>query len=72
MVTEEERRARLENDAATKCLRLAMETRKARLEKIVATAQLMLALINTEVVITSLIPIDAILPEICAFIVGFS
>ena len=35
--TEEERRARLENDAATKRLRLAMEMdeeRKARLEKI--------------------------------------
>ena len=49
METEEERRARLENDAATKRLRLAMETdeeRKARLEKMVATAQLMLALIK--------------------------
>ena len=47
--TEEERRARLENDAATKRLRLAMETeeeRKARPEKMVATAQLMLALIK--------------------------
>ena len=35
METEEERRARLENDAATKWLRLAMETdkeRKARLQ----------------------------------------
>ena len=45
METEEERRARLENDAATKRLRLAMEMdeeRKARLEKMVATAQLML------------------------------
>ena len=43
----EERRDRLENDAATKRLRLAMETdeeRKSRLEKMVATAQLMLAL----------------------------
>ena len=43
----EERRDRLENDAATKRLRLAMETdeeRKTRLEKMVATAQLMLAL----------------------------
>ena len=43
METEEERRTRLENDAATKRLRLAMETdeeRKARLEKMVAnTAQ---------------------------------
>ena len=39
----EERRDRLENDAATKWLRLAMETdeeRKARLEKMVATANL--------------------------------
>ena len=39
METEEESRARLENDAATKQLRLAMEMdkeRKARLEKIVA------------------------------------
>ena len=47
--TEEERRARLENDAVTKRLRLAMETdkeRKARLEKMIATAQLMLALIK--------------------------
>ena len=49
METEEERRARLENDAATKRLRLAMERdeeRKARLEKMVATTQLMLALIK--------------------------
>ena len=41
METEEERRARLENDAATKRLRLAMETeeeRKARLEKMVVGA----------------------------------
>ena len=47
--TEEERRARLENDAATKRLRLAMEMdkeRKARLEKMVATTELMLALIK--------------------------
>ena len=39
---EEKRRAKLENDAATKWLRLAMEMdeeRKARLEKMVATAQ---------------------------------
>ena len=38
--TEEERRARLENDAAAKWLRLAIEMdeeRKARLEKMVAT-----------------------------------
>ena len=46
METEEERRARLENDTATKWLRLVMETeeeRKARLVKIVATTQLSLA-----------------------------
>ena len=45
--TEEERRARLENVAATKLLSLAMKMdkeRKSRLEKMVATAQLMLAL----------------------------
>ena len=47
MATEEERRARLENDAATKRLRLVMETeeeRKARLVKMVATIKLRLAL----------------------------
>ena len=47
METEEERSARLENDAAPKRLRLVMEMdeeRKPRLEKMVATAQLMLAL----------------------------
>ena len=45
--TEEERKARQENVAATKRLSLAMEMdeeRKSRLEKMVATAQLMLAL----------------------------
>ena len=63
METEEERRARLENDAATKRLRLAMETdkeRKARLKNMVATAQLMLTLIKGVVsvgVILSLKPI---------------
>ena len=49
METEEERRAKLENDAATKRLRLATEMdkeRKARLEKMVATTELMLALIK--------------------------
>ena len=49
MGTEKERKARLENDAATKQLRLAMEMdeeRKARLEKMVATTELMLALIK--------------------------
>ena len=61
--TEEERRAKLENDAATKQLRLAMETdeeRKTRLEKMVATAQVMLALIKGVVgvgVVLSLKPI---------------
>ena len=42
-------KARLEDVAATKRLRLAMETdkeRKSRLERMVATAQLMLALIK--------------------------
>ena len=46
METEDER-ARLESDAATKRLRLVMETeeeRKARLVKMVATTQLRLAL----------------------------
>ena len=47
--TEEDRRARPENDAATKRLRLTMETdeeRKSSLEKMVATIQLKLALIK--------------------------
>ena len=63
--TEEERRARLENDAATKRLRLAMEMdeeRKARLEKMVATAQPMLVLIKGVVdvgAVLSLKPIQA-------------
>ena len=61
--TEEERRAKLESDAATKRLRLAMEMdeeRKTRLEKMVATAQVMLALIKGVVdvgVVLSLKPI---------------
>ena len=49
MEMEEERSTRLEDDAATQWLRLAMETdeeRKARLEKMVAIAQLMLDLIK--------------------------
>ena len=63
METEKERRARLENDAATKQLRLAMkmdEERKARLEKMMATVQLMLALFKGVVhvgVVLSLNPI---------------
>ena len=51
METEDKRRARLENYAATKRLRLAMETdeeRKARLEKMVATTQVRLALDTEE------------------------
>ena len=47
MQTEDERRARLENNAATKWLRLVMETeeeRKARLVKMVATTKLRLTL----------------------------
>ena len=63
METEEERRARLENEAATKWLRLAMERdeeRVTRLGKMVATAQLMLDLIKGVVnlgVVLSLKPI---------------
>ena len=63
MEIDKERRARLENDAATKRLRLAMEMdeeRKARLETMVATTQLMLALIKGVVnvgVVLSLKPI---------------
>ena len=51
METEEERRARVENDAATKRLSLAMDMdkeRKASLEKMVATTQLRLALETEE------------------------
>ena len=47
METEDERRARLENDAASKRLSLIMETeeqRRANLVKMVATTQLRLAL----------------------------
>ena len=47
METEEDRRSKLENDAPTKQLRLAMETeevKKARLEKMVATKQIRLRL----------------------------
>ena len=51
METDEERRGRLENDAATKRLRLAMKMgveSKARLEKNIATTQLRLALETEE------------------------
>ena len=61
---EEERRARVENDAATKRLRLAMEMdeeRKRRLEKMVATTQLMLALINCVVNVGVVFPRKPIL-----------
>ena len=47
METEDDRRAKLENDVATKLLRLAMETdkeKKARLAKMVSTTLLRLAL----------------------------
>ena len=63
METEEERRAKLENDAATKRLSLVMkmdEERKPRLEKMVATPQLILALTKGVVdvgVVLSLKPI---------------
>ena len=57
METEEERRARLENDEDTKRLRLVMKMDEVRedgrsmkrLEKMVATAHIMLALIKTVV-----------------------
>ena len=59
METEEERRARQENVAATEWLSLAMEMdkeRKSRLEKVVVTAQLMLALtkgvVNVSVILS--------------------
>ena len=64
METEEERRARLANDAATKRLGLVMEKdeeRKARLEKMVATAQPMLALINSEVRVGVVLSLNLIL-----------
>ena len=64
MEIEEERRARLENDAATKWLRLAMEMdeeRKARLEKMVATTQLMLALIKGVVNVGGVLSLKPIL-----------
>ena len=64
METEEERRARLENDAATKRLRLAMETdeerKKSKTREDGSYPQLMLALIKGVVdvgVVLSLKPI---------------
>ena len=62
--TEEERRAKLENDAATKRLKLAMEMdeeRKTRLEKMVATAQVMLALIKGVVDVGKVLSLKPIL-----------
>ena len=59
METDEERRAKVENDAATR-LRLAMEKeeeRKVRLERMVATAQVMLALIKDVGVVLPFKPI---------------
>ena len=64
METEEERRVRLENDAATKRLRLAIEMdkeRKARLEKMVATTELMLALIECVVNVGEVLSLKPIL-----------
>ena len=60
METEEERRVRLENDAATKRLRLAIEMdkeRKARLEKMVATTKLMFECVVNVGEVLSLKPI---------------
>ena len=70
METKEERRARLENDAAAKRLGLVMEKdeeRKARLEKMVATTQLMLAMINCEVRVGVVLSLNVILKswELC-------
>ena len=64
METEEEKRARLENDAAPKWLRLTMEMdkeRKARLEKMVATTELMLALIKGVVNVGAVLSLKLIL-----------
>ena len=64
METEEERGARLENDATTKLLSLVMETdeeRKARLEKMVATAQVMLALTKCVVYVGLVLSLKTIL-----------
>ena len=52
---------RVDNDAATKQLRLAMEKeeeRKARLEKMVATTQVMLAMINDVVDVGVVCPLN--------------
>ena len=64
MEMEEERKARLKNDAATKRLRLDTEMdeeRKARLEKKVATIQLMLSLIKGVVNVGVVLSLESIL-----------
>ena len=64
METEEERIGRLENDAATKWLRLTMATdeeRKARLEKMIVTTQLMSALIKGVVNVGAVLSLKPIL-----------
>ena len=64
METDEERGARLENDATTKRLSLVMETdkeRKPRLEKMVATAQVMLALTKGVVYVGVVLSLKTIL-----------
>ena len=65
METEEERSARLENDATTKRLSLVMEMDKekkeARLEKMVATAQIMLALTKGVVYVGVVLSLKTIL-----------
>ena len=69
METEDERRARLESDAATKWLRLVMETeeeRKARLVKVIAITQLRLAL-EAEDERRKMEPLDIIWIEIGVF-----
>ena len=58
------KKLRLGNDAATKRLRLAMETdeeRKARLEKMVATAQPMVALTTGVVYVGVVLHLEPIL-----------
>ena len=72
METEEERRTRLENDAATKWLRLAMEMDeegKARLEKMVATAQLMLAITKGVVDVGVILSLKPILIELATMLI---
>ena len=70
METDEERRAKVGNDVATKRFRLAMETeeeRKARPERMVATAQVKLALIKGVVDVGMVLSLKLILKswQIC-------